>query len=566
MRLNKSRQTAVSLLRCWFSTVLLSLATLASAQPPGIHFQDVAHDVGLNFTHDSPLTPERHLHLFMGSGLAWCDYDLDGWPDIYLCQGAAWPPVADSDLAHSNQLFRNVQGKFESVTAAARLTCFGYSMGIAVGDYDNDGFPDLYVSAYGPNRLFRNLGDGTWAEVTDQPVLNDPRFGASCTWADIDKDGDLDLYVTNYLKLDPANYPLCSEVVNRKRYPGGCHPRYQQHESDLLLINRGDGTFADMTEAAGLLAETPRAGLGVVACDFDEDGDQDFYVANDTVNNQLWLNSGKGTFADDALLMGAAVNGLGVAEASMGIAAGDVDGDGRIDLFVTNYFNETNTFYRNDQTAFTEVTAEYGLAAPSQQRLGFGTSFFDPDNDGWLDLIVVNGHVQSYPPELDRREPFAQQPQVFHNQRGVRFEEISSDAGAYFQQNLVGRATALADYDHDGRIDVAIQHLNGPVALLKNETDEVGHSLTLRLIGVESNREALGARVEIVAGDRKIVRVVLGSSSYLACDERPLLIGIGDAEQADAVTVRWPTGRVETLGPLVHDRAHLLIEGRGVVR
>lgn len=566
MRITSRHPDLIPISSCALATGLLLMVSIASAQTPDIHFQNVAGDVGLKFMHYSPLTPERHLHLFMGSGLAWCDYDRDGWPDLYFGQGAAWPPVADHSPGHSNQLFRNVQGRFQNVTDVAGLSCFGYSMGIAVGDYDSDGFLDFYVSAYGPNRLFRNRGDGTWTEVTDQPLLNDRRFGASCTWADIDGDGDLDLYVTNYLQLDPANYPLCSEMVNGKRYSGGCHPRYQQHESDLLLINLGDGTFADGTKAAGLLAETPRAGLGVVAYDFDEDGDQDFYVANDTVNNQLWLNSGKGTFTDDALVMGVAVNGLGVAEASMGIAAGDVDGDGRIDLFVTNYFNETNTFYRNDQAAFTDVTAEYGLAAASQQRLGFGTSFFDPDNDGWLDLIVVNGHVQSYPPERNRHEPFAQLPQVFRSQQGARFQEISSEAGLYFQQEFVGRATALADYDRDGRIDVAIQHLNGPVALLTNDASKVGHSLTLRLIGVESNRDALGARLEIVVGARKIVRVILGSTSYLSCDDRELLVGIGEAVQAETVTVRWPSGRKESFGPFVHAQTHILIEGRGVVR
>lgn len=559
-------QIILAVARGVFTVCLLLTTTVAAGQATGIRFKNVAEAVGLDFTHYSPLTPERHLHLFMGSGLAWCDYDRDGWPDLYLCQGAAWPLVADRDPAHSNQLFRNVQGRFENVTKHAQLPCFGYSMGTAVGDYDNDGFPDLYVSGYGPDRFFRNLGDGTWAEVVDQDLLKDGRFGASCAWADIDGDGDLDLYVTNYLQLDADKYPLCSHMENGKRYAGGCHPRYQQHEYHRLLKNNSDGTFSDVTESAGLLAETPRAGLGVVAYDFDEDGDQDFYVANDTVHNQLWVNSGKGTFTDDALVMGVAVNGVGVAEASMGIAAGDVDGDGRIDLFVTNYFNETNTLYRNDQAAFTDVTAEYGLAAPSLRRLGFGTSFLDPDNDGWLDLIVVNGHVQSYPPELDRREPFAQLAQVFRNQQGTRFQEVSSTAGPYFQQAFVGRATALADYDHDGRIDVAVQHLNGPAALLVNDAAEVSHSLTLRLSGVQSNREALGARVEIHIGGRKIVRVILGSSSYLACDDRPVLVGLGAAQQADQITVRWPSGRQDTWGPLVSGQTHNLVEGRGVVR
>ncbi len=247
----------------------------------------------------------------------------------------------------------------------------------------------------------------------------------------------------------------------------------------------------------------------------------------------------------------------------MGIAAGDIDGDGRIDLFVTNYFNETNTLYRNDSVAFTEVTAEFGLAAPSRQRLGFGTSLLDANNDGWLDLIVTNGHVQSYPPELDRHSPFAQRPQMFLNQQGTRFQEVSTDAGAYFQQAIVGRSTALADFNRDGRIDIAVQHLNGPAALLRNDSDSSGQWLTLKLIGVVSNRDALGARVEVSIGERRIVRTCQGSSGYLSTHDRPVPIGLGAAPRADSIAVRWPSGRRESWGPLASGQTHRLIEGQG---
>ena len=541
---------------------------VAEEKEGAITYTDVATSSGLTFTHYSPLTPERHLHLFMGSGLGWLDYDQDGWSDLYFCQGAVWPPRAEPehDLSHSNQLFRNRQGRFENVTVACGLTNFEYSMGVAVGDFDNDGFPDLYVSAFGPDSLYRNMGDGTWSEVTGQPVLNDNRFSASCSWSDIDGDGDLDLYVTNYLKIDPAKYPLCSHVENGKRYPGGCHPHYQPHDFDLLIRNDGDGSFSDITKAAGLLAESPRAGLGVVSGDFDDDGDQDFYVANDTVNNQLWVNSGNGTFTDEAIPMGVAVNGLGVAGAGMGLAAGDVDGDGRTDLFVTNYFNETNTLYRNDGVAFTDVTAEYGLAAPSRQRLGFGTSLVDADNDGWLDLFVANGHVQSYPPELDRKTPFAQLPQLFRNQQGGRFQEVSSAAGPYFRRAIVGRSSAVADYDHDGRLDLAVLHLNGPAALLHNDGSGGGHSLTLRLIGRTGNRDAIGARVETRVGDRHLVRSCQGSQGYLSTDDRRIHIGLGDALRADSVSVRWPSGRVESWEATAAGQLRTLVEGSGVAK
>ena len=529
-------------------------------------FADVTDAVNLQFKHYSPLTPERHLHLFMGSGLAWLDHDRDDWPDLFLCQGAAWPTESSNNPEHSDQLFRNRHGVFQNITSTAGLQNFDYSMGTAVGDYDNDGFPDLYVSSYGTNRLYHNHGDGTWSEVTDQPALNDERFGASCTWADIDADGDLDLYVTNYLQLDPQNYPLCSHVEMGKKYPGGCHPRYQKHEFDLLFRNNGDGTFHDISTEAGLTAETPRAGLGVFVGDMDSDNDLDFYVANDTVHNQLWVNAGNGGFKDDALLMGVAVNGLGFAEAGMGVNGGDVDGDGRMDLFVTNYFNETNTLYRNDGVAFTDVTSEFGLGAPSKQRLGFGASFLDADNDGWLDLFVANGHVQSYPPELEKNTPFAQLPQVFMNSKGIRFEEVSATAGPYFQNRVVGRSSGICDFDRDGKMDLAVQHLNGRATLLRNQTKNAGNSISLRLTGTRSDREAIGARIEVRVGDRTLVRLCNGSTSYLANDERRIQIGIGHNSIADSILVHWPAGETEYWPAAGTDKTHDLIEGRGIAK
>lgn len=528
-----------------------------------IRFVDVAADVGLDFRHHSPLTPERHLHLFMGSGVGWLDYDGDGWPDLFAAQGAAFPRTKATDSALSDQLFRNRQGQFTSVAAPAGIQDFEYSMGVAVGDFDNDGFADLFVSAYGPNSLYHNNGDGTFTKVDDQPILADPRFGASCTWADIDADGDLDLYVTNYLKLDPENYPLCSHQELGKRYPGGCHPRYQQHEHDQLLRNNGDGTFSDISQESGILAETPRAGLGVVLCDFDDDGDTDFYVANDTVNNQLWVNDGKGAFVDDALLMGVAVNGFGVAEAGMGVVSGDIDRDGLMDLFVTNYFNETNTFYRNDRLAFTDVTAEFGLAAPSKQRLGFGTSLFDADNDGALDIFVANGHVQSYPPELDRKAPFAQLQQFYHNVEGRRFEEVSTSCGPYFQQPRVGRSSAVADFNKDGRADLAVLHLNDRLALLRNETAATDNRATFHLVGRTSNRDAIGARVVSKVGDRTSVQFCQGSQGYLSSDFRRVCVALGSENQVDSIQIRWPSGITETWSSFVAGEDYVLREGTG---
>jgi len=549
------------------SLCLNALAVSATAQQPRLHLSDVTKSAGIAFEHYSPISPQRHLHLFMGSGLAWVDFDRDGWPDLYLCQGREWPEKPRPDPRHSNRLFHNRgDGTFEDVTFDAGLKNLTYSMGTAVGDYDNDGFPDIYVSSFGGNRFYHNNGDGTFTQRAAQLGIDDDRYGTSCTWADIDGDGDLDLYVANYLRLGRDRYPLCRATFGDVSYPAGCHPRYQRPVYDALYRNDGNGSFTDVTAKSGLKSGPPRQGLGVVAADLDRDGDIDFYVANDTVENQLWINQGNGTFRDEALLSGVAVNRFGRREASMGIAVGDVTGDGRLDLFVTSYFNETNTLYRNDGEVFTDVTDEFGLGAPSKQRLAFGASLLDIDNDGHLDLFVANGHVQTHLQKIGRNEPFKELPQFFHNRDGRRFIDVSTSAGTYFQKPVVGRGSAVADFDRDGRPDLAVLHLNGPATLLRNTTPGAGHALQLELVGTRGNRDGIGAVVTVMLGKRRLVRLRLGSSSYLSCDDGRLLIGIGSARQADRIAVRWPGGQSEVWLRVPADRLHRLIEGTGSVK
>ncbi|NQV26614.1 MAG: CRTAC1 family protein [Rhodopirellula sp.] len=552
------------------STSILGLSILLSLLCNGsesgevsLQFEDVSKQAGINFQHYSPLTPERHLHLFMGSGAAWLDYDRDGWPDLYFGQGQAWNDDGQKSPPSNRFLSNTGDGTFRDVTVNANLVNVDYSMGVAVGDFDNDGFADIYVSSYGLNRLYHNNGDGSFSEIATSRRLDDDRFGASCTWADIDGDGNLGLFVTNYLKLDKNDYPLCRRSESGHTYYSGCHPRYQKHEYDILFRNKGDGTFADISKDAGLLSEPARCGLGVVATDLDNDGDVDFYVANDTVHNQLWINDGHGKFTDEALLTGVAVNRIGIAEAGMGVATGDVDGDGLSDLFVTNYFNESNTLYRNEGFAFTDVTSEYGLAAPSQMRLAFGASLFDIDNDGWLDLFVANGHVNTDHQDPGRNEPFAQLPQLFHNQNGRRFRDVSAQGGDYFKRHLVGRASCVADFDRDGRLDLAVQHLNGPASLLRNNTTPTGHVVQLELVGTKSARDGNNAVVRVVVGGRQIMRAVVGSSSYLSSSDIRLVIGIGEYEIADSIEVRWPGGRRESWRSVPTASVQRLIEGTG---
>jgi len=557
----QSRLVGTYILAAASAFVFWPHACLAYETP--LRFEDVSGEAGIDFQHRSPLTTERHLHLFMGSGAGWLDYDRDGWPDLYLGQGKAFEDE-DSKSQPSNRFLANSgDGVFRDVTESARLTNTDYSMGVAVGDFDNDGFPDVYVSSYGQNRLYHNNGDASFSEIATDRHVDDHRFGSSSTWADIDGDGDLDLFVTNYLRLDKDNYPLCKHTELGKTYHSGCHPRYQKHEYDILYRNEGNGTFTDISKASGLQSGLARCGLGVIATDLDNDGNVDFYVANDTVHNQLWINDGSGVFVDDALLAGVAVNRIGQAEAGMGLAAGDVDGDGLPDLFVTNYFGESNTFYRNEGFGFTDVTSEYGLAAPSKLRLAFGASLFDVDNDGWLDLFVANGHVHTEQPAMGRNEPFAQLPQLFRNQNGRRFGDASASSGDYFGRRLVGRASCVADFDRDGRLDLAVQHLNGAATLLRNKTASVGRVVQIELVGTESARDGNNAVVIVKAGDRKITRASIGSSSYLSSNDRRLSIGVGENDVADSVEVRWPGGRKEVWHSVPTSEVHRLIEGAG---
>lgn len=523
-------------------------------------FSDCAAEAGLDFTHYSPLSTERHLHLFMGSGLAWIDYDVDGAPDLFICQGAGWQETSDlADLKTSCRLYRNNgNGTFTDVTIPSGLQQHGYSMGATVGDYDNDGLPDLFVSRFGPSQLYRNCGDGSFAAVAPETATS--RYASSCTFADIDQDGDLDLYVAHYLDLS-ARYPTCQREIDGQTIYFGCHPRFIPAEPDLLYRNNGEGSFTDISRDAGLRAEPARQGLGVMAADFDEDGDIDFYVANDSVPNQMWINDGTGRFHDEALKLGVALNRGGLAAAGMGVGTADVDGNERLDLVVTNFYNEGSTLFRNDGATFTDVTAEFGLSLPSRLKVGFGVSFIDADNDGWEDLYVANGHVHVDNPF----EPFEQTAQLFWNRNGQRFHDVSPAAGQHFQRAIVARGTAVGDFNRDGRADIAVLQLNGPVSLLRNDSAGAGNSLRLELIGMASNRSAIGAlvRVETADDSRIRLRTRTGGCSYLSCDDHQMLIGLGESPLAKRVTVRWPSGRHEYWEYLSADVLHRLIESTG---
>jgi len=547
--------------------LLCSATTVAAGNPL---FEDATKQSGIQFRHVSPLTPERHLHLVMGSGIGWLDFDRDGWPDLYLAQGAPFEKADREQFAvreeSSDRLLRNMgQGQFDDISDMSGLADLDYSMGITVGDFDNDGFQDIYVSNYGANRLHRNNGDGTFDELAASLNLDDSGFGSSCTWADLDADGNLDLFVCNYLLLDASDYKLCTFLHEGKPHGITCHPRYLPATRDIVFHNEGGGLFSDMTQSSGLMQSPATQGLGVVATDLDADGDIDVYVANDSVPNDLWMNMGRGRFTNEGLLSGTALNREGRREAGMGVAVGDVDGDGRPDLLVTNYYGETNTLYRNEgDSFFLDITDEFGLAGPSRLQLGFGISLADFDNDGWLDLFVANGHVHDRQKMLDRDEPFAQRPQLFRNQTGQRFNDVSRSGGPYFQRAVVGRSSAVADYDRDGRLDLAIGQLNSEFVLLHNVSQQVEmKSLRIELVGVRCNRDAIGAVVEVSVQKRRLTRFRTAATGYLSCDDASLTIGMGKTTTPAEVVVRWPGGKNETFRSLQADQRHVLIEGNG---
>ena len=540
------------------------------AVPPGTEntatFADATDASAIRFVHNSPFTPERHTHLTFGSGIGWVDFDQDDLPDLYAAQGVPFEKErSPSSESVADCLYRNLgDGQFKDVSKVCGLNDNDYSMGLSVGDFDNDGFQDIYVTNFGVNRLLRNNGDGTFTEIAAASGVAYAGFGASCTWVDLDDDGSLDLFVVNYVKLDLNHYELCTVERNGKRYGVTCHPRSLSPERDVLFRSHGDGGFLDGTERAGMHRSPAAQGLGVVAADLDADGDIDVYVANDSVANDLWLNQADGQLSNEGISSGTAFNGAGQREASMGVVVGDVDGDGLPELFVTNYYGETNTLYRNETAGFfLDVTDEFGLANPSRLKLGFGTSLFDFDNDGWLDLFVANGHVHDRPEILGQNETFAQRPQLFQNQGGRRFTEVSDSGGPYFQRQVVGRSCAVADYDRDGWQDLAIGHLNSSLVLLHHEArDPQVKSLRIQLVGVRSNRDAIGAVVEVRIGEKHLTRFRTGSSGYLSCDEGCLTIGVGTSGTQADVTVGWPGGESQTFRSLQTGRRYVLIEGR----
>jgi hypothetical protein len=510
-----------------------------------------------------------------GAGVAFLDYDGDGDLDAYLVQAAR--PIdgatpADTRGTAGGRLFRNdlARGpdggpllRFTDVTEASGIRATGYGQGVAVGDYDNDGRPDLYLTNYGPNQLWRNRGDGAFEDKTASAGCDDPRWSTSALFVDYDRDGWLDLFVAAYVDYRLGTRKPC---LNAAGIPAICGPVNYAPETHRLFRNRGDGTFENVSGPSGILAEAG-SGLGVVAADFDRDGWPDFYVANDQMRKLLWMNGRDGTFHDNGLMAGTAFNATGDAPGSMGVAAGDVDDDGDPDLFVTNLDGESATLYVNAGNGlFEDKSAASGVAGPSKPFSGWGTAFLDYDNDGLLDLATVNGLVLRDPVQAAAGVsfPYAQAKQLFHNRGGGLFEEISAQAGPAFLTPLNSRGLAVGDVDNDGDPDLLVGNIEGAAQLLLNRVGSRRHWLGLRLLSGERGRDLLGAEVTLRRGDLPArMRLAHAGASCFSSHDPRVLIGLGAAQGPSSVEVRWPDGRREGWSGLAPDAYHLLVQGRG---
>ncbi len=528
-------------------------------------FTDVSAEVGLDFVHESGATGGLALPEIMGAGVALLDYDGDGDLDLYLVNGGLVtadrpPPV--------NRLYRQeADGTFVDVTAESGLGDPGNGMGVAVGDIDNDGHVDVYVTNYGPDALYRNRGDGTFTDITLAAGIDVPGWSCSAAFVDYDRDGFLDLYVTQYVDFDPSR--RCFSAAGKPEF---CGPKVFPPVPDVLLRNNGDGTFTDVSVATGI-ADRAAAGLGVVCEDFNDDGWVDLYVANDAYPNFLWINGTDGGFREMAVSLGAAYNLHGETEAGMGVVAADLDNDTLVDLFVTHLSFETNTHYRNlgPDVGFADVTGETGLAAGSMPYTGFGVAAFDLDLDGDDDLVVVNGRVNRLQPLPGAWvEPpwdlLAEPNLVYLNDGTGSFSPAGPGPSAVCDPIEVTRGLAVGDIDSDGDIDLLIGNVHGPARLYRNDTPRLGHWLGVRVVDPGLNRIALGARITLYCGDRRLVRTARRASSYLSSVDPRVHFGLGPARRVDRIDVRWPDGLHETFPGSEVDRMVELVRGTAEVK
>lgn len=529
--------------------------------PLGFSFADVTAAAGLQFQHNSGAFGGIFLPETLGSGCAFLDFDNDGWQDILLVNGMDWP--GHKRQKSTLKLYRNNRnGSFTDVTRAAGLDIEMYGMGVAVGDYNNDGFPDIFITCVGQSHLFRNSGDGKFTDVTRAAGLL-PRqgFSTSALWIDYDRDGLLDLFVCNYVRWSPEHDVFCSLDGTHKSY---CTPEAYRGDTCWLFHNRGDGTFEDVTATSGVFDSSSKS-LGVAMFDYDQDGWPDLLVANDTQPNKLYRNLRNGKFKDVAVEAGLAFSSDGKARAGMGVDTGDFDNSGRPAVAITNFDNEMIGLYRSvSASAYDDISVPAGIGGPSKNTLGFGCAFLDVNLDGFLDLAVANGHIDQTVRNIRGNVGYAQPPHLFLNDGNGKFRDVAAEVGGDFDKPKVGRGLAYGDFDRDGDLDLLMTTNNGPAYLFRNDLSSGNRGIRVRLIGTKSNRDAIGATVRTFYNGQSQSRMVRGGSSYLSQSELPVTFGLGHRDKIDRLTIDWPSGKSEEYKNLAADKSYECTESQGI--
>lgn len=533
---------------------------LAAAGGPGFRFVDVTGAAGIHFEHNSGAYGGKLLPETLGSGCAFLDYDADGWQDILLVNSMDWPGHKRQrtvlKLYHNNR-----NGTFTDVTKAAGLDVEMYGMGVAVGDYNNDGFPDVFISCVGQSRLFRNTGKGTFVDATKASGLFGKQgLSTSAVWLDYDRDGFLDLFVCNYVRWTAEHDVFCSLDGKNKSY---CTPEAYRGDTCWLYHNRGDGTFEDVTASSGVFDSSSKS-LGVAMLDYDQDGWPDLLVANDTQPNKLYRNQRNGRFKDIAVEAGLAFSAEGKARAGMGVDVADFDNSGKPGIVITNFDNEMIGLYRFAGRGYDDVAMQDGLGAASRNTLGFGCVFFDANLDGLLDIAIANGHIDETVRNIRGNVGYAQPAQLFQNMGEGKFKDVAEAVGGGYDKPKVGRGLAVGDFDRDGDLDLLLTTNNGTAYLYRNDVNNGNRSIRFHLVGTKSNRDAIGATVRLFAQGRQQTRMVRSGSSYLSQSELPVTFGVGKLEQIERMVIDWPSGRSEEHKQLKTGKSFQVFEAKGI--
>jgi enediyne biosynthesis protein E4 len=557
--------------RVWCAAAWLAMTSVLSGQastsPPEsspVTFRDITQKAGIHFVHNNAAFGKKYLPETMGPGVAFIDYDNDGWQDIFLVNGTDWP--GRSSKHSTPKLYHNNHdGTFTDVTHKAGLDVELFGMGVAVGDYDNDGFDDLFITTMGQSRLFHNNGNGTFTDVTQKAGLTGPKeFSTGAAWVDYDKDGKLDLVVANYVQWSLEGDLYCTLDGKSKSY---CTPESYKGTAVRLWHNRGDGTFEDATKKAGLSEPTSKT-LGIAILDYDNDGWPDLFFSNDTQPNKLYRNNGNGTFTEKAVVAGIAFSEDGVARAGMGVDAADYDRSGAASILITNFANQMLSLYHNEgKGLFVDEAPRSEIGRATLLTLGFGCFFFDYDLDGWPDIFIANGHIDG---DIQRVQPnvkYAMPPHLFRNVGKGNFQEVTKTLGAAFNTPRVGRGAAYGDINNDGRLDLLLSTNGGPAYLFQNDAaprSPANKSLRIKLVGTKSNRDGIGTVVKVTTSAGTVSQMMRSGSSYLSASELMLTYGVGQLNQADTVEIRWPSGQMDKLSAVASGQTVTVTEGKGI--